>query len=155
MTGPDRGLEHEVEVARLGEVALLGFARVLGRFATARQLGEVVGAEALAAGPAVDERVGEPVEVARGLPHARVLEDRRVDRDDVVAFLQHRAPPLVLDVGLQQHAVVAVVVGRADAAVDLRGGEDEAAALAQRDDLVHRDGGLLAHQGCGWWGGGF
>ena len=30
-----------------------------------------------------------------------------------------------------------VVVGRADAAVDLRGGEDEAAALAQRHDLVH------------------
>ena len=45
----------------------------------------------------------------------------------------------VLDVLLQQHAVVAVVVGRAEAAVDLRGGEDEAAPLAERDDLVHRD----------------
>ena len=42
-----------------------------------------------------------------------------------------------LTLRLEQHAVVAVVVGRADAAVDLRGGEDEAAPLAQRDDLVH------------------
>src|SRR5271169_6758422 len=77
--------------------------------------------------------------MAGGLPYARVLEDRRVDRDDVVVLLQHRSPPSVLDVVLQQHPVVAVVVGGADAPVDLRGGKDEAAALAQRDDLVHRD----------------
>src|SRR6201999_1383067 len=51
-----------------------------------------------------------------------------------------RPPPLALAVALQQDAVVAEVVGRADAAVDLRGGEDEAAALAERDDLVHRHG---------------
>ena len=117
---PDRGLEHQVEVARLGQVALLRFAGVLGRFQPAMQLPEVVGAEALLAGAAVDQRVGEAGQVAGGLPHARVLQDRRVDRDDVVAFGQHRAPPLVLDVVLEQHAVVAVVVGRADAAVDLR-----------------------------------
>jgi hypothetical protein len=42
---------------------------------------------------------------------------------------------------------VAVVVGRADAAVDLRGGEDEAAPLAQRDDLVHRHSGDSASGG--------
>ena len=37
-------------------------------------------------------------------------------------------------------AVVPVVVRVRDPAVDLRGGEDEPAPLAQRDDLVHRDG---------------
>ena len=55
----------------------------------------------------------KPGEVPAGLPHARVLEDRRVQGDDVVALLEHRPPPLVLDVGLEQHAVVAVVVRRA------------------------------------------
>jgi putative FmdB family regulatory protein len=99
----------------------------------------VVGAEAGLARAAVDERVGEPGEVAAGLPHARVLEDRAVEGDDVVALGQHRPPPLVLDVRLEQPPVVAVVVRRSEPAVDLGAGEDEAAALAQRHDAVHGD----------------
>jgi hypothetical protein len=67
-----------------------------------------------------------------------MLQDRRVDRHDVIALLQHRPPPFGLDVVLQQNPVVAEVVRRADAAVDLRGREHEAAPLAQRHDLVHR-----------------
>src|SRR5204863_459411 len=51
----------------------------------------------------------------------------------------HGAQPLRANVVLHQHAVVAVVVRRAEAAVDLGGREDEAAPPAQRDDLVHRD----------------
>ena len=39
---------------------------------------------------------------------------------------------------------MAVVVGRAEAAVDLRGREDEAAPPAERDDLVHRHDGRRA-----------
>ena len=54
---------------------------------------------------------------------------------------------------LQQHAVVAVVVGGADPAVDLGGREDEAAPLAERDDLVEGDA-LAVHGWClaaiGW-----
>ena len=133
----DRGLEHEVELARLGQVALRRLARELGGLAPAWRLGEMVGAEALLAGAAVDQRVREPGEVARGLPRARVLDDRRVERDDVVALLDHRLPPCADDVVLEQHAVVPVVVRVGDPAVDVRGGEDEAAALAQRHDLVH------------------
>ena len=104
-------------------------------------LAQVVLAPApLALAEALDERVGEALEVARGLPRLRVHEDRRVEGDHVVALLDHRAPPLGLDVRLQQHAVVAVVVGRGEPAVDLRGLEDEAAPLAERDDLVHGHG---------------
>ena len=143
---PHVGLEHEVELARVGEVALVGLAGPLRRLLAARGVLEVVGAEAQLAGAAVDERVGEALEVARRLPRARVLEDRRVERHDVVALADHRPPPLGLDVALEQDAVVAVVVGRAQPAVDLRRLEDEPAALAQRDDLVERDvvGGLRA-----------
>ena len=104
----------------------------------------------LALAQALDERVGEAVEVARCLPDPGVLDDRRVEGDDVVALLQHRPPPLAFDVVLEQDAVVAVVVGRADPAVDLRGGEDEAPALAEGDDLVHRhlDGRCSLLGGC-------
>ena len=139
----DVGLEHQVELARLGELAAaLGAAQLRLRVAALGfdRLAQMVLAPApLALAEALDERVGEALQVAGGLPDPRVLEDRRVERDDVVALLQHRPPPLGFDVVLQQHAVVAVVVGRAEAAVDLRGGEDEAAPLAERDDLLHRD----------------
>src|SRR6185436_2560730 len=52
-------------------------------------------------------------------------------------LLDHRLPPLRRDVVLEQHAVVAVVVGVGDPAVDLRCGEDQPPALAEGDDLVH------------------
>src|SRR3954453_12922032 len=76
--------------------------------------------------------------MAGGLPRARVLVDRRVERDDIVALLDHGVPPEIRDVALEQHAVVPVVVRVGDSAVDLGGGEDQAAALAERDDLVER-----------------
>ena len=136
----DARLEHEVEVACLGEVAVGRLAGLLARALAALRLLEMVGAEALLAELAVDERVGESADVAGCLPDLRVEDDRRVERDDVVALLHHRRQPALLDVVLEEHAVVAVVVGRAESAVDLGRGEHEPAPLAQRDDLVHRDG---------------
>src|SRR4029077_16305457 len=48
-----------------------------------------------------------------------------------------------LHVVLEQHAVVPVVVGVGEAAIDLRGRENEAAPLAERDDLFELE--LLSH----------
>ena len=107
--GAHEGLEHQVELARLAQLAA-----ALG----ARDLAVVVGLEVvgppalLALAVALDQRVGEALDVARRLPGARVHQDRRVERHHVVALLDHGPPPLGLDVVLQQHAVVAVVVGR-------------------------------------------
>ena len=57
------GLEHQVELAGLGEAVLrVAFGHVVG-------IVELVEAEAVLALRAVDQRVGEVVEVARGLPH--------------------------------------------------------------------------------------
>ena len=133
----DRRLEHQVELACLRQLAVGAFAGVLRGLIWAVQLVEVIGAEALAAVLAVNHRVAEAADVTARLPDARVLEDRRVESDHVIALRQQRTPPFAFDVGLQQHTVMAEVVGRAEAAVNLRGGEDEAAPLAERDDLVH------------------
>ena len=46
---------------------------------------EVVGAEALVAGLALDQRVDERVDVAGGLPDLAGQDDRGVEADDVVA----------------------------------------------------------------------
>ena len=69
-------------------------------------------------------------------------QDGGVEADHVVAQLHHRAPPGVLDVAQQQHADGPVVVGGAEAAVDLGRREHEAAALRQVDDLLHQIRGL-------------
>ena len=138
---PHEGLEHQVEQPRLGERALAAAhgalrVRLAGRALDAR----VVGAEAVLAVPAVDQRIGEAGDVARGLPHARVHEDGGVETLDVVARVDHGAPPALLDVLLELDAERAVVPHRAQAAVDLGGLEDEASALAEGDQLVHQGG---------------
>src|SRR5436305_12922887 len=102
---------------------------MLGGLASALGLVELVGAEPELARAAVDQRIGEPGEVAAGDPRRRVLDDRRVERHDVVALLEHRLPPLALDVVLEQHAVVAVVVAGSEPTVVLAGGEREPAPL--------------------------
>ena len=68
---PDRRLEHQVEVARLGQVAVGRLAGVLGGLAAALRLVEVVGAEAQLARAAVDERVGEARRGGRSPPTSR------------------------------------------------------------------------------------
>jgi hypothetical protein len=105
--GTDERLEHQVELARLREAAFRAAVRARAR------RGKMVGAKALLAVPAVDERVGERADVAAGLPHLRRHEDRGVEPDDVVAELHHRPPPGVLHVPLEQHAERPVVPGGA------------------------------------------
>ena len=126
-------LEHQVEHAR---------GRQRGAVVRAlRRVVEVVGAVALAAGRALGERVREVVGVPAGDPHLRVLDDGAVEADDVVALVDHRAPPGLLDVALEFDAERAVVPTGADAAVDFAGGEDEASPLGEGDDAREVGGG--------------
>src|SRR5690349_7141150 len=78
----DVGLEHQVELARLGELAAALRAAQLGAGVAALgfdRLTQMVLAPALLAlAQALDERVGEAFEVAGRFPDPRVLEDRRV-----------------------------------------------------------------------------
>jgi hypothetical protein len=92
-----------------------------------------VGAVALLAVLVVDQRVVEGVHVAAGLPHGGVHEDGRVDAHDVLVELRHGLPPVAADVVLQLDAVRAVVVGGAQAIVDLAAGEHEAILLGMAD----------------------
>ena len=100
----------------------------------------MVGAKAVTALAALDEGVGEAREVARGLPHGGVHHDGGIQPDDVLSASDDVAPPGLLDVALELDAHGAVVPGVGEAAVDLAAGKDEAAALAQRDNLFHGHG---------------
>jgi hypothetical protein len=138
---PHECLEHEVELTRLGERPFHATRRTLGVRRAGRSLDAwIVGAEALLAIPAIHERVDEPRHVTARFPDARVHQDRRVEPFDVAAGANHRLPPAILEIPFQLHAKRPVIPHRAGATIDLGRLEDEAAALAQRHELVHHIG---------------
>jgi hypothetical protein len=87
-------------------------------------------------GLALDHRIAELGDVARGHPHLGVHEDAGIEPDDVVALLDHGPPPGALDVVLELDAERSVVPDGVDAAVDLGARVDEPAALREADDGV-------------------
>ncbi|MDZ7632617.1 MAG: hypothetical protein U5K74_15040 [Gemmatimonadaceae bacterium] len=89
LDGPHERLEHQVELARLGQLAVVVLARLLARLLRAARILELVGAEARLARLAVDQRVGEAGHVPARLPDARMHEDRRVEPLDVIARAHH------------------------------------------------------------------
>ena len=145
LLGLDRaevGLEHHVEVARLGPLALgaavraddLGHRHGVGVVEALLQrvrLLQVILPMTLVAVQALDQRVVEHLDVPGGHPHLARQDDRAVQADDVVAAGDHRPPPLPLDVLLELDAERAVVPRRLGAAVDLAGLVDEATAFRQ------------------------
>ena len=98
---------------------------------------QLVGAVTLFRLFAIDQRIGKSIHVARGLPDLRMHDDAGVEPFDVVAAVHEVAPPGLLDVVAQFDAEGAVIVKAVIAAVDFGGGEDEAAALAEADDIFH------------------
>src|SRR4029079_495602 len=91
--GADLRLEHEVELARLREVAIGRLAGTLARSRAAVRKLELVGPEAVLAHAAVDHRVGEAGDVARRFPDARVEDDGGVKADDVAALTHNPSRP--------------------------------------------------------------
>ena len=137
---PDRRLEHQVERARLGQVAAADRAldglRVLAA-GLGLLLQRVQRGSAACTCPGTGRagrrspRGGPEASHVRGCWMIAESSATTSSRSWIIAC--HHASD---DVALEQDAVVPVVVGVGDAAVDLGGGEDQAAALAERDDLV-------------------
>ena len=103
----------------------------------------VVGPEAVLALLAVHQRIGEAGDVAGRLPDPRMHQDRGIEPLDVVAGMDHRPPPAVLDVLLELDAQRAVIPHGAEAPVDLGRLEHEAPPLGQRHELFHE--GVFGH----------
>ncbi len=101
-------------------------------------LDQHVGTVALLRILVVDQRIVEGAHVARSLPRAGVHEDRSVDADDVAVELDHRIPPVTLDVVLQLDTVLTVIVDGTQSVVDLARREYEAVLLAMGDQLFEK-----------------
>src|SRR5438309_1245242 len=158
LDGAHERLEHQVELPGVRELALAavraghpGEVELL-RPPIGRELiafRQVIQAEPLPAVAALDQRVGEVLDVSRRFPYARMHEDGAVQPDDVVTQLDHRAPPRSLHVVLELDAERTEVPRRTRAAVDLARGEHEAASLRERRDLLAD---IVCHEtgaGCG------
>ncbi len=97
---PHKGLEHQVEQARLGELTAAGGASAAGGLVAAPPQMAVF---------ALHQRVGELLEVSAGRPRLRVHQDAGIQPHHVIALLDHGAPPGLLNVALQFHAQRPVV----------------------------------------------
>ena len=147
--GTGVGLEHQIEVARFGELALVVLAGCLRGLDRTLARRDMVGTEAAFALAAVDQFVGEQVVVARHLPHLRVHHDRRFEADHVVARRRtgerrnlvvrgnHVGPPRLPHVAFQLDTERPVVPEAVQPAVDFRRLKDKPAPLGESHDLVH------------------
>ena len=98
----DARLEHEVELPRLGQVAVgVSPGRLLGLLPHCASSSWSARKRSLQVRQSTSGSV-KPADVARRLPHARVEDDRGVERDDVLALLDHRLEPARADVVLQR-----------------------------------------------------
>ena len=160
------GLEHEVELADVGEVALTAagagdalFADVVDHILVGHGLNddvgdavlgvvvldELVGAVAHLTGLAVDEGIVEGGNVTGGYPNLGVHKDSGIKTHVVGVLLHELLPPGALDVVLELNAERTVVPGVGKTAVDLTACIDIAAALTEGYDFVHGFFGCFHH----------
>ena len=122
-------LEHQVECARLGELAILHLLRAV-------TLLELIGTKPSLADGAVDKRIAEVGEVSTRFERLRRVQDRCIDKHHVIAHLHDGAHPGVFHVAQHQCSERAVVVTRAEAPINLGTGERKPATLGKVDDLL-------------------
>jgi hypothetical protein len=103
-------LEHEIELARFAQCSLHAARGALRVRRAGRALYlRVVGAKALLAVAAIDQRIHEAADMAARLPYSRVHQDGRIESLDVRPRAHHRVPPALLDVLLELDAERAVI----------------------------------------------
>src|SRR5699024_7579114 len=138
--------EHHVEIARLGVITTRAAVRAgnigqvvhISRFTGALGvlLSQLVGTEPSVAGTALDQWVVERCGMTGRLPDLPWQYHRGIQTHYVLSTLDHRLPPLSLQVVLQFHSERAVVPGRAGTAVDFTTRKHEATTFAEIDDGI-------------------
>ena len=146
------GLEHQVKLTNIGKVMTtavragdLLFVDVIAhlliapasRIFAGSVLDQLVSAVTGMTVLAVHQRVREAADMAGSNPSHRVHQDSGIQTDIVRGLLYELLSPSVLDVILEFDTKRTVIPGVSKTAVDLGAAVNEAAALAQGNDLVH------------------
>ena len=90
---------------------------------------DLVGAEAGVGKQAIAHRIAEAADVAGGLEHLFHRQNRAIHAEDVVAFLNGLAPPVVLEVAFQLGSERAVVPAAVEASVEFARLENKATCV--------------------------
>jgi len=140
------GLEHEIEDARFGEIALTTFGTgdfvgfdLFGHLGKGHPVGvfvesvldQVVAAKARFARLAVDQGVVEALDVTRGFPRFWVEQNGAIEPHHVAPLLDKHLPPEVFDVLLELSSVGAVRIGVRKPAVNFRARVNEASSFTK------------------------
>ena len=146
------GLEHQIELADVGEVRLaavwagdLLFPDVVhhllvgpaGRIGAVKVLDEVVGTVSGLTGLAVHQRIGETAQVTGCHPCLRIHDNGGIQSHVIRGFLDELFPPCTLDVVFQLYAQRTVVPGVSQTAVNFRTRVYKATGLTEVYDLIH------------------
>src|SRR5699024_4777991 len=99
-------------------------------------LRQLVGTEPAVAGATLDQRIVKRRGMTGRLPDLPWQDHRRIQAHDILPALDHRLPPLSLQVVLQLHSERTVVPGRAGTAVDFTTRKHEATTFAEIDDGI-------------------
>ena len=87
------------------------------------------GASVALAGAAVNQRIAERRFVSRIFPNQTVLNNRRIETFDVVAFVDEPTPPTLFYIIGEFHAERAVIPTAAKSAINVGGGKYESATF--------------------------
>ena len=140
------GAQHHVEVARFGPVATGAAIRAHNVFqAVFRQLVamlfgigflKLVGAVALVAVEAFDQRIVEHGHVTGSHPHGRRKNNGRVNAHHVATGDDHGTPPFALDIVFQRNAERTVIPRGTGSTIDFTGGKNKATTLGEGYDFI-------------------
>src|SRR5437660_4016171 len=98
---------------------------------------DLIRAEPFLAQEAIHHRITERAGMAARFPNLWMHDDRRFQPNHVIAILRHAAPPIILDVALELRTERTVIPKAIDPAVNFGRLEDQSAALAEGDNLLH------------------
>ncbi len=146
------GLEHQVELADIGEVgaaAVRAFdavfldevhhllvAPAVGGFA-GEVLNQLIRTVTGLAVFTVHERVRKSANMTGSDPNLRVHQDGAVQADIVWALLNKAFPPCAFNIVFQLYTKRTIIPGVGETAVDFGTSKNEASALAQSNDFFH------------------
>src|ERR1051325_11299218 len=118
--------EHEIEGTRLSQI-LRSAIRTFAIY-------KLVGSQARLALPTIKQRSRKSLFMSRVLPNQAIQNDRRIEPFNIIAFVNHPAPPGLLHVVVKLYAHRAVIPRAAKAAINFRRWINEAATLRERDN---------------------
>ncbi len=137
--GSDVGLEHEVKLAGVSELAAAFGAFFFGELFWVNLVRPETGFTLFA----VHQWVGKVFHMARGFPNPGMHKDCRIKADDVVVELGHFLPPGLGDAIFKLYAQGAVIPGAGLAAVDFRRLKHKTTPLGEGRDFLHCCGTLI------------